>query len=313
MGACPLRTQKHILKLSALNMMSETEVLTWEKTHKINSLAAYFIKAKDSDFEIEHVDLINFPVGHTSVLNSNAEVKIGDTIVWYNQGIKYYFPNNDEKSLKSAKESSLMQNNLRLRSEYKITKLDLSSKAMDNSRINVPAGNGVGTNGYQFTFPYCQNGTSRKYIHELYSVLDGQIGFTFPNGQTGYNYHTSLTLRIKLEYRTSKGKWLAAGENRKLDYYVTSSLRHFASAPSIVVPLSGYYVTAYSAVGEIRNTDKTITLFNNNSLTHYTGDPNPYYDVELSGYITQSILNGSAFCNPYTSPYAGANSTSLLW
>jgi hypothetical protein len=303
-------TKTYFSTISTIDKMSDVDLKNWEQRYKINSLKEYFELDRTIEGEMKHADLINFPSGYYTVLNSSAEVKIGDTIVWYNQGVKYFFPKNDEISLRALKSDPSLRDSYRLQSKYSVTKLDPSLRAQESYRINFPAyfsPGGVGTNGYQYTFAYCQNGTTRKYIHELFSILDGQ--YATPNG---YGYHTSLILKIKLEYRTSKGKWNPAGEYRRLDYYITSSLRHFASAPSVVDPLSGYYINTYTAINEIRNTDKPITLYDGFSQ-HYTGDLAPYYDVELTGYIKQQILNGSTLCNPYTSPFTGATTTSLLW
>jgi hypothetical protein len=170
-------TKTYYSTISTINGMNDADLKNWEARYKINTLSKYFESNQTQENEMRHKDLVNFPIGYSMVLNSDAEVKIGDTIVWYNQGVKYYFPKNDETSLNSVKSDISLRDSHKLQLKYSVTKLEPSPKAEENYRINVPAGNGPGTNGYQYTFAYCQNGTTRKYIHELYSVLDGVAGF----------------------------------------------------------------------------------------------------------------------------------------
>lgn len=289
--------------ISALNKMDERSLASWQSKYKINSLMKYFEENQMSDSELKHEDLINFPYGYTSVLNSDAEVKIGDALVWYNQGTKYFVSNGDESLLQALKLDPSLNSSQIVKLKYTIKKIEPKNEAYSSSRINYPANSGVGTNGYQFQFSYCLNGTQRKYINELYAIQDQVAGIL-----GGYQYHTSLTLRMKLEYRTSKGAWRVAGENRNINYSVTESLRLISSGFSITSPLTGYYVNTISG-NTTRNTDLLVTLYDIFPMVHYNGDPEPYYDVELTGYITQSILNGSTLCNPYTVPSSG----SIIW
>jgi hypothetical protein len=159
-------------------------------------IASY--KKKDSDpglsSTLADLDKFGFPSGFLAALNEKGEVKIGDEIIWYHNGNKYWIPASEEANLETIKQ--------RPEQIKKFYQYVTTTPKNENARFDLP-NNGLDARHQHVFFPLSEIpphngmvGSERKYVHEIYGKYD-------PIGEeNGIKIYRALViLRLKMEWR----------------------------------------------------------------------------------------------------------------
>jgi hypothetical protein len=141
------------------------------------------------------LDKFEFPAGFLATLNEKGEVKIGDEIIWYHNGNKYWIPASEEANLETIK-----QNPARIQ---KVSPYVATTFTKENARVDLGNGGLDARNQYVF-FPISaisgqgMVGSNRKYVHEVYGRVDPYTDPTLPGIQL---YRAYVILRLKMEWQ----------------------------------------------------------------------------------------------------------------
>ena len=127
-------------------------------------------KKNDSDAglsaTLKDLDQFGFPEGFLAALNEKGEVKIGDEIIWYHNGNKYFIPAGDAANLETLKQSP-----------DQIKKfLPYLTSTPRNARQYITVTSLDARNQHEF-FPKDVSGiglvgSNRKYVHEIYGKYE---------------------------------------------------------------------------------------------------------------------------------------------
>ncbi|NLW30400.1 MAG: hypothetical protein GXY77_02975 [Fibrobacter sp.] len=266
---------------SSLSNMSREELDVWEQKNHHSSLL-------NSDDQ----SLLAYSDAFRTVLNTNSEFEIGDSIIWFYLGNLYAVSKHEEKKLLE------IQHNPEAFEAVGCVEIHLVTPNNEDAlnKVNLGFSGLDARNQYQFTqqsYHPC-NGTwkqlvgRRKYVHEIYAQ---SVAIKLMDNITQIN--SQLYLRIKLEFRNSKGKWRAAGEHRNIDINVSGSAQ-LTSCSSKAISLNA----SFNCSG-----DQTIYLSSNSFLwpsdiTSAKGVTN--WKVSLNGTIYQHVRgdnNSNAWVN----------------
>lgn len=263
--------------LTELNSKSNSELKQWIKSYDFES----FLNKTASGEELEDFstsDLTKAPLSIQAILNAEGEVKVGETIVWYNNGLKHFIPNNDENLLIKTKLDPSLDKNPGWYSVKPYNGI--------GSKENVAEGRSYISSldaRHQKEFTYI-NGTQRKFVHEI--NIYTEVSYYFANGQ-GYQSYSIAYLNVKLEYKTSKGKWRVAGEPRNISINLAMASPQYYSSGSLLVPI----VTPSTAVNLTFNNSQdryNIVLASGSGPTYY--GYSPAWNIDVSGTIYQYIV-----------------------
>lgn len=193
--------------ITELNKKDSDALKKWKEQFRFHSMGQLLESAEDSDeseLSSDMEDYSKFPLSYLHVLNSKGEVKIGEDIIWYNNGAKYAAQNeNDLIKIKLNPAASPE------RGKYTIDASVVKNNAGDQQRLELGHGQGYsGTHGLVFNFDY--NNGVKRYLHEIISFAD----FEFYEGG-GFIYRTTLYFRFRLQYKSS-GKWYAEKKDTRL-------------------------------------------------------------------------------------------------
>ncbi|MBB5648399.1 hypothetical protein [Pedobacter cryoconitis] len=167
----------------------------WESQQGFKSLRAGKVE------EGGLMDTFDFPEFYAAVINEKGEYMVGDTIVWFNKGLKHMVPGRNEAKLAAIKENPATSE-----ISYKAGNVALNSnsavKSGQTKTMSVQLGKNDGDARYQKEFTHDNDpGSIRKIIFEIQNYVEG-------SGQFGTM--SVLYTRIKQEYKGSK--WRPAGE-----------------------------------------------------------------------------------------------------
>jgi len=167
----------------------------WESQQGFKSLRA--AKVEEGGL----METFDFPEFYAAVINEKGEYMVGDTIVWFNKGLKHMIPGKNETKLAAIKENPAVSE-----ISYKAGSVALNSsssiKSGPTKTMSVPFGPNAGDAKYQKEFTHDNDpGSIRKIIFEIQNYVEG-------SGQFGTM--SVLYTRIKQEYKGSK--WRPAGE-----------------------------------------------------------------------------------------------------
>jgi hypothetical protein len=262
--------------LTELNSKSNSEVKQWIKSYNFES----FLNKTASGEELEDFstsDLTKAPLGIQAILNAEGEVKVGETIVWYNNGLKHFIPNNNENLLSKIKLDPSLDKNP---GWYSIKPYNGSKENVGEGRIYI---SGLDAR-HQREFTYI-NGTPRKFVHEIY--VYSEVGYYWQNGQ-GYQSISYVLLNVKLEFKNSKGKWRVAGEPRNISINLAMASPQYYSSGSLVNPTT-YPSTAVNLTFNNSQDRYDIVLASGSGPTYY--GYSPAWNIDVSGTIYQYIVN----------------------
>lgn len=297
-------TRSFFETLDRLDAMSFDELNAWEKNNEVFSMKKYIesIQGDDTPFTDEEQEYIKLPSSYLMLLNKNGEVRIGDTIVWYSKGVKYYALNeNQMQSIRKDPSKSLLTNT------YTIQRIAVPENAerLDSPNGLFEMGAGGLAAGYQRPFKYCYNNTDRKYVNELAGIVDNVINF--PGNALhppGYTFRARLYLRMKLEWKGS-GSWKTAGEYRFINYNLTTTIS-FNFNPGFG-PVADYGTKTWTSPTVERNSQLDVLLQQTSGTSfNYGSGTSPRWTIQINGSIYQAISNkipaapGGLPCNPFT-------------
>ncbi|MFL5743993.1 MAG: hypothetical protein ACJ751_04975 [Niastella sp.] len=159
--------------------------------------ASYKKSDKDPGLSTTLADLnkFEFPAGFLATLNDKGEVKIGDEIIWYHNGNKYWIPASEEANLETIKKDPAQIQKVSPYAAITFTK--------ENARVDLGNGGLDARNQYVF-FPISavsgqgMVGSNRKYVHEVYGRVDPYTDPSLPGIQL---YRAYVILRLKMEWR----------------------------------------------------------------------------------------------------------------
>jgi hypothetical protein len=151
------------------------------------------------------------PASFQKVLNSDGEIEIGDQIIWYNNGFKYFINKTDQVKLKEIKNNPGRADVEKTPFGSKITPLKVMSTA--GARTWMGLDRGPDARWQREFWQYAPAAGWRKYVHEIQAYTEAN--------SNGYLliWNTRVLLRIKMEW---KGRtWKPAGEAREVSYSLT--------------------------------------------------------------------------------------------
>lgn len=280
-------TQDYINTLDYLFKMNDKTLDEWEAKYNFSSIRKYFNASFDANNKILN-SFENASPSWQATLNTNCEVLIGDTIVWFNGGIKHYIPNKNEALLQSIKRNPA---NSRFTSEYSI-KLQDKKKAQVAERIII--GSNTLDARWQKKITYYKgsmnvNAGERKYVHEIVTSTQG-FGCTPQFCDT----YSQINLRVKLEYRDSRGNYPPAGEYRSVTLNIVSTDAYYR--PSYFLTSPWFAGTTYINEGPIITNGNLVRGIASGYGPNYSGYP-AVWDVDISGSIYHYILDDALLSN----------------
>ncbi len=234
-----------------------------------NDQSSDFIR-NESDFSLPYI--------YSLLLNESGEVQIGNEVIVYKDGVKYYFPVEEYHaglSLASAKKKK----DIEIKSISK-------KNSTNNSRISF-SDNGLDARWQrEFYQQSYQNNGTRKFVHEIVSFTDYYDFYDPVTGLSGYTFYTQLFLRIKLEWK-GRRNWNPAGEYRDISYNLTKDIY----LRNVVFPYTSQYAfipfTGNISDFRTQNSDLQVQL---GGFSGNTVNGGVYWEVDLRGNIYQYVL-----------------------
>lgn len=244
----------------------------------------------DADRRAGDDEYLMFPVWIQDVLNSHAEVKIADQIIWYSNGLQHAAKSEEELHAVKLDPSKSTKT-----AEYSIQVISSQENGVDPAN-NREVGHGTTANTYQHEFAYCADGSKRKYVHELISFIGDRF-----DSQGGQTYFVTLYFRCKLEYKGSNG-WKLAGEYRTVSPNFVANVTN-SDVRGVISQRTLNFPFPYS---ETRS-QVDLVLCDEAAWKRFPGDGNSRYgwfNVTMLGSVEQAISStrstpGGAPCNPW--------------
>ena len=277
--------------VEALSKKSNAEIKQWASQIPIQDLESFLTNEENQEKQpalFKSLSDFAFPYEYRMLLNSKGEIQIGDEVVVYTNGYKYYVP----------KQTNAVVTDFAAVKK----KVHIDTKIIDKNNSNVSGRIGFGDNSLdaywqkQFYQESYQNIGNRKFVHEIKSFTDYASFYDPIGGIRGYTFYTELNLRVKLEWKGRK--WYSgAGETRNINYnlvkdiYLRNVKYPYASAYANI-PFTGNISDTRT-----QNSDLEIRLgaFSGNTVTGGV-----YWEVDLRGSIYQYVLGdlpGNAWNN----------------
>jgi hypothetical protein len=266
----------------------------WTSIYNIHSLRKSILNGEDLKDEYS-----NLPASHQILLNKNGMVQIGNNIVWYTDGTKYYIPAAKFQNIKNLEDAKQLAE---LKRNYHFTPV---GRTNDNARTSLEVD--FGKTSIQKEFYYKgDTGSRRKWVDELYSLYETFSGYR-NTCNNGYNYDTRITLYLllKLEwYGNSSHTWKPAGETRD----ISGTINYTVNMSGIAAPCMPVFTTADASSSRTVNVTVTSQLYVNlaqyrgildYSVTTYGGRWNVAMSGSMYHFITNDITSNK-WTNTYT-------------
>lgn len=192
--------------------------------------------------EIKDLRTFGFPPELMAILNADGEVRIGDDIVWYHTGKKYYIPVDDEPKLATIKKqpASIVKSfdaiQVKLKTENPNGRTDLGLTATDSRHIK------------EF---FLWGNVHTRFVHEVSAFMEGTSGGT---------WISYAVLRVKMEWKDCCN-WNPATTVRDVTVNLTGSANLYNGIGTL--PTNGFYIMGPGvAINEsnVVNSDYVITL-----------------------------------------------------
>ncbi|TWV91984.1 hypothetical protein [Chitinophaga pinensis] len=236
------------------------------------------------------LEAFNFPTAFLATLNEKGEVKVGDEIIWYHNGNKYFIPVTDEASLETTK-----QKPERIK-KFIPTKVSLLGA---RTQLDIRGLNARHQYAFQPTDRFTGaplTGSARKFVHEIYGTFDGYYD-ALP-GIKGYKAY--IVLRLKMEWQGCCDWNPNASEERTeiININGTATLLGISNNFGNYMAGPNFSISTQKVTRE--NWDVPLASYNGiGTLT------NNNWEIELNGTIT-SYFNGDVDTNRWIN-------TGALW
>lgn len=257
-----------------IEVASEQDLDAWSKAQNCTNL----LYTEDSNLK-------ELPYALLAMLNENAEFECGGDIIWYNSGKLYRFDKKDEPNL------TVLKSKPEQCQEIGRIETAVLGNVEDRTIILSTDGGEDAKNQHEFiqqSYQPCageltQLRGTRKYVHEVRST---RIDVKDEKGNKVGNVYT-LFLRLKLEYKTSKGKWLPAGEQREMTIDVSGDVNMRDDGIILLKsPIPFIAKRAFSCSG---NLDIFII-----SATDHVEDTIDEWVLNMRGEITHHVMGDAA-------------------
>ena len=226
--------------------------------------------------ETKDLEDFNFPSSFCATLNNKGDIQIGDEIIWYHRGKKYFIPIAEENNLADLKRKPESIKRFVFAGSNVIRVQDVTTTS---KRIDIGLSGGDARNQFEFNQVYPVTG-KRKYVHEVISYFDG---VWLPNNV--YVWHAYMTLRIKLEYKGKRpSNWRPAGESRNISVSISGDATF--SVPGQGGYENGPLISHNSQVQMSGNYVILLSKFNGSG----TLPSNAHWSVHLTGTIYQHVV-----------------------
>lgn len=245
------------------------------------------------DLPANFAQYLDYDLGHRVLLNASAMVQVGNDVIKYHEGLKYF----QDISLFGASEITKSE---RVGS-YIIT--NYSTETSETGRyVGANLSGTPGSGGAQYDYFYLGDGSHRKFVNEWIATVDsGPITNCFSNGTA------RLRLRLKLEGRTRSSRpWSIAPDPRKLEYSFTMNNLNVVyytgscNAPTYnSVSFGNVTVPPTTISGETTGNYSYQVAYQNHSLMNVSQSRSwGYWTGDAVGSITQTYLY-SDMVTPY--------------
>ncbi|HTN05950.1 hypothetical protein [Agriterribacter sp.] len=237
-------------------------------------------EGKEVSTEIKDLLDFYFPPSYLAILNNKGEVRIGDEIVWYHGGKKYYIPIEKEISLEKIKLSPEKIEKFSIAGSKVIEVKDEKPDFSGSRRLYItPSGGLDARHQHEFNQVYPPSGGARKYVHEIRTFFD-----SYWISPSVYIWNAYISLYIKMEWKNSKGKWKPAGETRDVSVNISGQA-------TINTPGQGGY-----AIGPLIQQNNSLQVNSDYiiPLAHFNGSgtlpSNAQWSLDLTGTIYQHVV-----------------------
>lgn len=227
------------------------------------------------------LDKFEFPAGFLATLNEKGEVKIGDEIIWYHNGNKYWIPASEEANLETIKKDPAQIK--------KFSKYVTIAVGHPNAHVNLGNGDLDARNQYVF-FPLsalsgqAMVGSNRKYVHEIYGKVDSYTDPTLPGIQL---YHASVILRLKMEWQGCCDWNPNASEERSESWAVTGTCTLPGMSRLSYYSMPSNFNITDSRPSTRENVDVTLVV------AEVVGALPPTWSIDINGTITSSFIGAT--------------------
>ncbi|WP_126972922.1 hypothetical protein [Gynurincola endophyticus] len=273
--------------LEQVEKLNDQQLKDWESQRQHASFRTYSHNWKDNyNPSKEEESLLALPTAYQVLLNKDGEFQVGDTIVWYNQGVKYYVGADQGDLLRKIKRNTLLAVSKGEYSLSTITTLD----APKEETINYPLNFLDASYQRPFTQQSSTQGTGcRKFVHEIVGIVDNWNTFSDPGCGTINSFYVRILLRIKMEWRNcNNNNYRPAGESRTVSYNLNKNIYLRNVYPpcgtlEATIPFTG--IQSSAPFTTTSNVDVVLGGYAGNARPIAT----PYWEVSLSGTIYQYV------------------------
>jgi hypothetical protein len=162
-------------------------------------------KSSRRDTSDEDLQAFGLPAAYASLINSEGEHMIGDTIVWFHDGYRHLVPKKDEALLNQIKNNPAISHIKYKAGLVRVSSSTISSEKLkgNDAKVSTIWMNASAVDArYQRDY-YGDDGRSRrKWVFEVYNYVENHGSF---------GYWCYLITKIKHYYRGSSS-WRPAGE-----------------------------------------------------------------------------------------------------
>jgi hypothetical protein len=245
-------------------------------TSLYSRISAYNLTDEDMPESLNQYLEFGLPESFQKVLNSDGEIEIGNQIVWYHNGFKYFINKADKAKLNEIKNNPTAAD---------VEKISVGSKVIPVNTLNetgartwMGLANGPDARHQREFWQNAPAAGNRKYVHEIQAYTDAYFDGVF------YVWNTRVILRIKMEWKGKK--WKPAGETREISYNLTCNNVLYAPPFAYVIPPN-----AVLTGGATQSGDFQVMVAQANGSGTFGGGSG--WDVELRGTIYQHVVGDS--------------------
>ena len=204
-------------KLTELERMSVAEKENWIGQFHFKPLRNITRNLKDVEAYAKDQGLEGLIPAHWLLLNENRTVQLGDDIVYYGDGFKYYMTSNDYKNLPDKRAIVNSERKLQYGSMKAVTKEELA----EGRYIDAWNKGDIGWGGSQHEFGY--NNMNYKFTDQWYAKTESVSGTLSACGEG--KLRSRLYLQIRLDQKPTGyfQSWSSSSAERSYSYSVTMS------------------------------------------------------------------------------------------
>lgn len=196
---------------------TQEQLAKWEEKYNYTSLRKY----NSLNLENQHLQDMNLPMSYTVLLNSEGEVVIGNTLIWFNNGYNYFIPLQEESKITLIKKKpDMIKEKAEVMTDLKVnddTDLKQVMTILDPGDSDARHQHEWNLNGDTYS--------KRKTVYEL-------TAYCIRMGWFNPSYDSGLNVKIKLEWYSYNNGWQSgASEFRDANFSIRGTVGY--SLPSL--------------------------------------------------------------------------------